>query len=199
MKTYTIKKVNKAFNWNDIPTLEVSEIMWLPDAGIGMKQQLCYDDTAIYVHQMAIESNIRAEEKEQLSAICNDSCMEFFIDFAGDGRYFNFEINSIGNMYLGFGKERASRMRMILKKPVERFEIKTSLTDDGWEVFYKIPMDFIRTFYPGYELCSGTKVRANCYKCGDKTVVPHYLAWNPLTIDTPDYHRPQDFGEMIFE
>ena len=43
------------------------------------------------------------------------------------------------------------------------------------------------------------EMRANCYKCGDCTVQPHYLAWNPPTSENPDFHRPQDFGALIFE
>ena len=47
-----------------------------------------------------------------------------------------------------------------------------------------------------YTLEPGRVIRANCYKCGDKTVREHYMMWNPTTSDTPDFHRPQDFGEM---
>ena len=41
-------------------------------------------------------------------------------------------------------------------------------------------------------------IRANCFKCGDLTVQPHYMMWNETTSETPDFHRPQDFGRMIF-
>ncbi|MDO5441249.1 MAG: carbohydrate-binding family 9-like protein [Bacillota bacterium] len=199
MKKYIIKKVNNSFDWDSIPKLEVSEIMWLKDAGIRMSQQICYDSEAIYVHQVALENNIRAEEKDFLSAVCNDSCMEFFFDFECDGRYFNFEINPIGTIYLGFGKERATRLRIIDKNPAEHFSIKTTHTLSGWDVYYKIPLTFVRLFYPEYQFVSGKSFKANCYKCGDKTDTPHYLAWNTLSSDTPDFHRAIDFGIMTFE
>ena len=199
MKNYYLKRITEKLDWEDIPVLEVDEIMWLGDAGIRMKQQLLYDSDAIYVHQTAFEKNIREEERDSLSQVCNDSCMEFFFDLGCDNRYFNFEINPLGTIYLGFGKERKERIRIIDKNPKERFDIRAAHTEDGWEVFYKIPLSFIRMFYPDYQFESGKRFRANCYKCGDKTTTPHYLAWNRLNCENPDYHRPEDFGLMIFE
>ena len=40
-------------------------------------------------------------------------------------------------------------------------------------------------------------VRANFYKCGDKTAHPHFLSWNPVVSSKPDFHRPECFGELI--
>ena len=30
------------------------------------------------------------------------------------------------------------------------------------------------------------------------TLQAHYLSWNPVTSDAPDFHRPEDFGIMRF-
>ena len=46
---------------------------------------------------------------------------------------------------------------------------------------------------------SGRTVRANFYKCGDDTAVPHYLSWNPIPIPKPNFHTPEHFGEIRFE
>ena len=43
----------------------------------------------------------------------------------------------------------------------------------------------------------GLRLRGNFYKCGDATVQPHYLAWNPVTSAVPAFHRPEDFGEIV--
>ena len=68
---------------------------------------------------------------------------------------------------------------------------------DGWGVEYRVPFAFIRTLFPGFAGAPGGVIRANCYKCGDLTRTPHYLAWNPVRSEAPDFHRPRDFGEMI--
>ena len=200
MNTYKIKYFQNNIDWSLVPSLDVDNILWLPDCGVRMSQQICYTDSAIYIHQTSIEKNIRAEYSDTLASVCEDSCMEFF--FSPDqysGRYFNFEWNLNSCLYLGFGYGRSSSVRLIPPNYSELFEVHTSLTNDGWELFYKIPLSFIRIFVPEFKIVSGTSIRANCYKCGDKTLHPHYLSWNPCTSETPDFHRPCDFGSMIFE
>jgi hypothetical protein len=78
------------------------------------------------------------------------------------------------------------------------FDVKAQRTEDGWELTYRIPLSFLQLFFPDYVYRPGTVLRGNCYKCGDLTVQPHYVTWNPVSSETPDYHRPQDFGLMIF-
>lgn len=200
MKEYLVKKVSGAPDWDSIPVMAVEEIMWLPDAGISMTAQIAYDETALYLHQQAVEQNIRAELYDLLAHVCEDSCMEFFFSpCPADGRYLNFEINPNGALHLGFGHGRHDSMRLLPKRAEERFGIRTSRTPEGWEIFYRIPLEFLQVLYPELKLHSGVKMRANCYKCGDCTVQPHYLAWNPPVSEAPDFHRPQDFGTLIFE
>ena len=42
-------------------------------------------------------------------------------------------------------------------------------------------------------------IRANFYKCGDKTAHPHYVSWSPIDTPKPDFHRPDFFGELILK
>jgi hypothetical protein len=42
-------------------------------------------------------------------------------------------------------------------------------------------------------------IRANFYKCGDKTAHPHYLSWSPIETPKPDFHRPEFFGELLLK
>ena len=122
--------------------------------------------------------------------------MEFFFALGEDDRYFNFEINPNACFELGFGPNRRNRIRLCHKNEQETFQAQCIRTTDGWTAEYRIPMDFLRLFYPDFRPETGVRFRANCYKCGDLTEHPHYLAWNPITSETPDFHRPQDFGSM---
>ena len=36
------------------------------------------------------------------------------------------------------------------------------------------------------------------HKCGDLTNHKHYLSWNMVQSEKPDFHRPEDFGRMMF-
>ena len=77
------------------------------------------------------------------------------------------------------------------------FDIHTNRLTDGWEIFYRIPLKFIRLFYPDYQFKG--ELAANFYKCGDETANKHYLSWSPIDLRSPDFHRPEYFGVITFE
>ena len=116
----------------------------------------------------------------------------------GYDRYMNFEINPNGCLYVGIGHERADSAPLdITDDLTQLFDIRSGKTDDGWEVYYTIPLSLLREYYPDCSL-SGI-LYANVYKCGDKTNHKHYLSWNYVGTEKPDFHRPEFFGQMGFE
>lgn len=197
MPEYSISRVDRP-DWPKIPEIELSHTGWLDPCGVSAKAQLCHDGKSLYVRMEAVEKEIRATLSGKLDQVCEDSCLEFFFaPVAKDKRYFNFEFNPLGTMYLGFGAERPTRVRQIVKAPEELFQISPFRTQTGWGIGFRIPADFIRLYMPEYKMegtCCG-----NFYKCGDKTRKVHYLAWAPLRSAVPDYHRRQDLGILIFK
>lgn len=199
MREYIIVRRPEPMDWANVPELEIDNVLWDTEAGVRAWGQLCWDEEALYLRLRAREAHIRAEHpaEEKLAAVCEDSCLEFFFSPApGDARYFNIEYNPNACLYLGFGGERAKRVRLIPKR--DPFEPETRRTSEGWEIAYRVPFDFLRQFCPDFAPKPGDALRANCYKCGDKTVREHYLSWNPVASPAPDFHRPQDFGRMVF-
>lgn len=200
MRQYTITKVTGAPDWSKIPSLDVDNYLWCEPLDIKMKTQICYDENGLHVHLRAWEKDIRAELTEPMSMVCEDSCMEFFFrPVADDLRYFNLEINPNAQMYIGFGHNMGDLVRLALQDEDALLHKKCSYTEDGWEAFYTFPISVIRLFFPGYELKSGMQIRANSYKCGDYTVKPHFIAWNPVNVMPPSFHEPEHFGLMILE
>ena len=65
----------------------------------------------------------------------------------------------------------------------------------AWELALVIP---VNTFakYP-LHLEEGARLRANIYKCGDDLPVPHFVSWNPINTEKPNFHRPDCFGELL--
>lgn len=199
MREYSIVRRPGSLDWARVPELEIDTVLWGTEAGVRAWGQICWDDGALYVRLRAREREIRAEHPADapLAMACEDSCLEFFLSpVPGDMRYFNIEFNPNGCMYLGFGEERANRVRLLPKR--NPFDPAPFRTGDGWGITYRVPFDFLRQFYPGFAPVPGDELRANCYKCGDLTVREHYLSWNPCTSAAPDFHRPCDFGRMIF-
>lgn len=65
-----------------------------------------------------------------------------------------------------------------------------------WELSLVIPVSAF--FRHEIDNLSGLIIHGNFYKCGDKTAHPHFLSWNPIDIPSPDFHRPDFFGEIKF-
>lgn len=169
---------------------------WLPPCSVAAWFQACHDGKRLYVRLEAEEAPIRATLTGPLEQVCQDSCLEFFIAPEVGDRYFNFEFNPLGTMFLGFGAGRPTRVRQV-PKDMTQFQIEPFSTAVGWGISFAVPVEFVRLYCPAFTL-SG-EASANFYKCGDSTAVPHYLAWAPLTSAAPDFHRRQDFGRLIFE
>ena len=196
-KLYLIHSAAGEPDWRSVPELEADQVLWRPDCGVRAFGQFCYSPQVLHVRLRAVESRIRAEYTDPLSPVHQDSCLEFFFMPDGETRYFNFEINPNGCLHVGFGSDRKGRSVVSPAEPGRVFGVRAERTADGWEAVYRIPLPFLRIFCPG--LAFSGVFRANVYKCGDLTEQEHYLAWNPVTSGTPDFHRPQDFGIMLFE
>ena len=197
MKPYHIIRMEKP-DWNAAEKVELTHQPWLTPCAIRAWAQLCHDGENLYVRMEAEEENIRATVTDALSAVCADSCLEFFFaPMAGDKRYLNFELNKLGTAYVGFGAERKTRMRLILKNPADLLQPMPFETDKGWGIEFRIPATFVKLFFP--EVSFSGEAAGNFYKCGDLTETEHYLAWSPMTSETPDFHRRQDFGTLVFE
>lgn len=195
--SYRVMRLS-APDWEKVPAISLSHTGWLPPCAVSARAQLCHDGQTLFVRMEAEETAIRATLTGKLDQVCNDSCLEFF--FApqeGDPRYFNFELNPLGTLYLGFGAERPTRVRQIVKDAQALFHPAPFSTENGWGITFCIPLSFLRLYFPDYTFHTGAS--CNFYKCGDQTQTVHYLAWAPLHSETPDYHRRSDFGTLIFE
>ena len=197
--TYTIVHTDATPDWDTIPTLDIDLQPWGDPVDISAWAQVCYSDDTIFVHMWAREADIRAfyTREDVTGDPYKDSCLEFFFSpIPGDDRYINIEMNPNCCMHVAIGTNRYDRVRMIAANDLTPI---SSYTDDGWEIEYQIPFSFIRTFYPDFNPQSGDQMRANFYKCGNLTVQKHYITWNPVNSSRPDFHRPQDFGTLVFQ
>lgn len=199
MKSYTITKKPETLKWTTIPVAPIDIHLQEETVDIAATAQLCYDEEAIYVRLTAKEANIRAEYTGTLDAPCEDSCLEFFFcPNYDDDRYFNIEYNPNCCIYLGMGTGVHNLIRIVPGAAIP-FSPEAVRTEDGWEITYQVPFEFIRRFFPDFAPVSGTKMRGNFYKCGDKTIQKHYLCWNMITSTPVSFHRPCDYGVLEFE
>lgn len=166
--------------------------------------RIAYNDEGLLIHYRVEEKSIKATYLEDNGNVWTDSCVETFIVPGNDDVYYNLETNCIGCVLLGAGAEREGRERagQEVTKCVQRwcslsrktFEEKP--TTEPWELALVVPY---KAFFKHHiKSLKGQKVKANFYKCGDDLSTPHFLSWNPIRIENPDFHRPDFFAELEF-
>lgn len=140
------------------------------------------------------EKNLRAENREENSMVCEDSCMElFFKPDPWDVNYINFELNPNGAMYLSVGSGRHGRQLLDVDRKI--FSIVSVPNDGDWKLKFYIPDEFLMKYFN--KIASVCK--ANLYKCGEKTGHSHFGSWSDVKVDAPDFHMPDFFGELEFK
>jgi len=162
---------------------------------------VAHDGKALLIRFEVEEDNPKAVTLADNGPVWEDSCVEFFVQEEGSPFYFNFETNCIG---VGLAARRVSRSECThfdeekMKRVVRRSSLPKEPVDlrerTAWSLELTVPFDLI-TGREGLP----ERLRANFYKCGDKTAVPHFLSWNPVEVPAPDFHRPEFFGELILQ
>lgn len=198
MRTYTMHKVRGVPDWSTIPVLPIDHFLWLDPVNVSAQAQICWDDEAIYIRMEAEEPRLRMRETGLLAEVCEDSCMEFFLQPTQRPEYLNFEMNPDRAMWLGIGVDADTRIRLLVPEVETLLDVRSAYTLNGWKLTYRIPFSFIRIFFPDFEAKEGLCVRGNVYKCGEKTADPHFMAWCPTVYEEPNFHMSEYFGCFVF-
>ena len=211
---YTILPVDAEFGpgdasgpWPGIPSLGIDHYLWLENGyRPPVEVKLCYSRSFLHVRFRVGERRVRVKYLKFQDPVYKDSCVEFFIDAFPESRlgYVNFETNAAGTLLAAFGPDRFNR-KPLWPEDLGGFDVSASVAGpldgehggDSWTLEYRVPLALFRKIY-GLEVRPGHRAAANFYKCGDETEFPHYGAWSRVDTPSPDFHRPDFFGEVIF-
>lgn len=181
-------------NWQKFP--------YHPD----VRFRIAHSNNQIWLKFYVHEENILALRTQTNSSTHMDSCVEFFLDPKQDGNYYNFEFNCIGTTHLAYGPNRKERQfiesglieeKILVSSTLGKTPFNEKKGGHSWEMTIIIPSEIL--VHEKNSQLSGLEAKANFYKCGDNTSKPHYLSWNPIGTESPDFHRPDFFGNLIFE
>ena len=198
MRSYTMKKISGTPDWSQVPVMPIDQLLWTDSIDVTAQAQICWDENALYLRMETTEPHIRMVETGPLAPVCDDSCLEIFFQPTQAPEYLNFELNPLCSHWIGQGIDLPSRVRILIPDFEERFTPEVTFTDTGWVLTYKIPFAFVRLFFPTFVAKEGLQMRGNCFKCGDRTVKPHFLAWNYVESEEPMFHLPEFFGNLVF-
>lgn len=170
---------------------------YCPEVNFSMVHSSQY----IYVKFRVRGEDLRAVNTINLSPVAQDSCVEFFLQVPGNPEYWNFEFNCIGTVNASHRVTRPEAVRLNDSQiaSIKRFSsCGTSPFEErngifSWSLTIAIPKSLV-----GIEP-STNHIMANLYKCADKTSHPHYISWNPILTDKPNFHNTEYFGNITLK
>ncbi|KAA6325773.1 hypothetical protein EZS27_025049 [termite gut metagenome] len=217
MKELKVKKINAVglqvdalpalLNKENVAFVPITNVNWAEKYSYRpeVSFRLAYADNAFLLHFKVKEGSVRARYGNDNGSVWTDSCVEFFVIPCGDGIYYNIECNCIGTVLVGAGNEKSGHEHAAqdVMNGVQRwsslgrlpFEERIGETD--WEVALIIPY----TVFFKHKISSldGKTLKGNFYKCGDELQTPHFLSWNPIETESPNFHVPEYFGTLVLE
>jgi hypothetical protein len=158
---------------------------------------------AILLKYNVNEDVIRAVMHQTNQPVHKDNCVEFFIAMEPGEGYYNIEFNCFGICSTGYryeGEERKFLPEEVIDKIKRSITLKSSAESSAtkyeWELTMVIPIDVF--IFSKLNSFTGKKARGNFFKCGDDLPEPHFLAWNMIVSEKPDFHLPDFFGGLEF-
>lgn len=171
-----------------------------PDAVFGV----AFSGEGLYLHFKVREDEVLAFVGEDGGPVWKDSCVECFLRPEPEGPYYNLECNCIGRILLGcgFGRQDREAAPNHVLQGVKRWAsigyepFGRRLEDTRWETALIVP--FASFFRHDINSFTGAIATANFFKCGGTGSEEHYLSWSPISVPSPDFHRPEFFSEIRF-
>lgn len=184
--------------------ISVEAVNWPDKFGYRPLTTVCvaHSSTAIYVLFQVHGNFLRAAHTKDNQNVNEDSCVEFFVKKPESDYYYNFEFNCVG--VCKAAKHLKTRDDFTYFTPDQLLEIDR-WSSIGFRAFNEINGMFF------WELCIRIpfllidvdpenlpdRLLGNFYKCADATEQPHYVSWNPVKTEKPDFHSPDYFGELL--
>lgn len=174
--------------------------------------RLLYDRTALYGQFRVRDRYVRCVHTAYQDMVCEDSCVEFFVQPRGEGPYCNFEFSCGGTLlascitdparvpngfadFVRLDRTAADAIRIFHSMPPV---VDPEISDPvEWTIAFAIPFGVLERHMGPLGDPAGQTWRGNFYKCGDKTSHPHWLSWSP--VDELNFHLPRCFGTLVFQ
>jgi hypothetical protein len=220
VKSYTIKfrsgPADISAEWNDPDWQSVQPIkvdQFRPESSGHrpvVECRLQHDGQRIYGLFLVRDNYIRCVTIEHNGKVCNDSCVEFFVEPPGGQGYLNFEFNCGGTMLVYHIRDcrRVAKgfadFSPITARETETVKIFHTLPrvvdpeiaeETTWRLGFSLPFLLFESRFKHLSVNSGQTWRGNFYKCADGTSHPHWASWSP--VSTLNFHLPECFGRIV--
>lgn len=166
--------------------------------------KLLWTDTYLYIALTSNDKHIWADHFDTNSWTYIDDALEFSWDPdpEKDDIYYFFEMNCAGNLLCSYdywGGDFLNNKPMI---PRIASNVRGTVNNDA-DIDSGFTLEVAIRFSDYPELSkretplAGDIWRVNFNRCGGKTNY-QYSQWSPTQTEKPNFHRPEDFGRLIF-
>jgi hypothetical protein len=174
--------------------------------------KVLHNGTTVFVLFQVHDRYVRSIRTDFQSEVWKDSCVEWFVQPRPEKGYFNFEVNAGGALRVSYIEDPARVNGGLLKStllPVDLGDLigiyhslpevldPEIIAPVEWTVGITVPVSVLEKFVGPIGILAGQEWRANFNKCADESSHPHWATWNPVA--EKNFHRPQDFGKLVFE
>jgi hypothetical protein len=169
--------------------------------------RLLWDDRCLYAGFVCRDQHISAQFTERDQPVYRDDCVELFTapnPDRGDA-YFNFEMNvraALLDQHHPSGRFSGRDREWNSQGVRVATQVAGTLNDDAgqdshWTLEVAIPWENFAGVAQRLPPRSGDEWRLNLNRCGGETN-PQYSQWSPSATENPDFHRPENFGRIVF-
>lgn len=175
--------------------------------------RLGYDNRALYLSYRVADRYVLARHTQLHDMVCEDSCVECFLQPEGAEGYFNFECNCIGTLHVHYvedptrtpqglarstplAAEQAVRIARQGSLPVHPI-LEEITTPVEWTMQLTVPFEVLTPYAGSGVPAAGATWRVNFFKCADLSSHPHWASWAPIG-DALNFHQPDRFGRLEF-
>ncbi|MFC1528510.1 carbohydrate-binding family 9-like protein [Candidatus Latescibacterota bacterium] len=212
--TYVVKRTTEKIypdgniserDWKEAQPIEPFVFPWYKEGTQDQTRvRILWDDQYLYFLFFCEDEHISAHHYQRNSGTCLDDCAEIFISPNRDKPtwYINYEINCLGTWLLGFNRgfkeprDKEPDGLIIGRSHVGTINNEEDV-DSNWILEIAIPLDHFRGFEGQIPPRDEDVWRLNLNRCGGD-INSQYSQWTPSQTPNPNFHRPQDFGKIIF-
>jgi hypothetical protein len=198
--------------WGDIPFLGID--CFRPESTLHrplVRCKLLYDDSHLYGLFLVRDRYVRCIHTGFQTQVCEDSCVELFVQPGPHKGYFNFEFNCGGALLASYVTDPArNNGQVVAATPFSPDEgrqvavygslpsiVEPEIEDEvTWLLEFAISFSLLHSYVGNFGRVEGQEWMGNLYKCGDKTSHPHWASWSPLSAR--NFHAPWNFGTLRF-
>lgn len=188
---------------SDMAALSLRYALWNTALQEESQIGIAHDGNGIWLAFNVWDKFLQSKKRSFNDDVHFDNCVEFFFRFPGDINYYNFEFNCLGSIKAAYGPDRYQRKFLpvdTLQKITQNLEVSISNQNKVGLINWKISVYISLNAFPFSNIASLQNItcEANFTKCGDMLPQPNYFSWVYIDTPTPDFHRPEFFGQIYF-